>query len=96
MPRDWDASKDTENNVPVHIIDSGGDAVKDFLPPGTKVVDITLHLGVKIEMRKLVNKYPNGYADFKDTSKLDAKLTNVTEAAPWQSLAIPGNQAIST
>lgn len=47
-------------------------------------------------MRKLVNKYPNGYADFKDTSKLDAKLTNVTEAAPWQSLAIPGNQAIST
>ncbi|OBT45387.1 hypothetical protein VE00_04014 [Pseudogymnoascus sp. WSF 3629] len=43
MPRDWDASKDTENDVPVHVIEAVDDAVKDLLPPGTKVVDITLH-----------------------------------------------------
>jgi hypothetical protein len=29
---------------------------------------------VKIEMRKLVNKYPNGYEDFKGGPKLEEKL----------------------
>jgi hypothetical protein len=28
-------------------------------------------------MRKLVNKYPNGYEDFKDPSKLDEKLAGL-------------------
>jgi hypothetical protein len=28
MPRDWDASEDTENDVPAHVIESVDDAVK--------------------------------------------------------------------
>jgi hypothetical protein len=27
MPRDWDASEDTENDVPAHVIESVDDAV---------------------------------------------------------------------
>lgn len=29
MPRDWDASEDTENDVPAYVIEAVDDAVKD-------------------------------------------------------------------